>query len=136
MVSLARDWFAKGGRCEDVKSRGCCVMCDFHRVKEVDLEELKLLELGVHNVTQYWSTPAQFRKCFCVHEHSRQLFWLIPELVDEEVVPICATGHRRLCGKKKRPRMPPHSIAAGKHYGRLGGLPALANMGERMLAPV
>ena len=30
--------------------------------------------------------------------------------------------------------MPPHSIAAGKHFGRLGELPALTDMEERMLA--
>ena len=93
MVSLAREWFAKVGRCEDVKSRGCCGIRDFHQVKEVSLEDLKLLELSAHDATRYRNTPAQFRKYFCVHEHGGQLFWLIPELVDEEVVPICVSCH-------------------------------------------
>ena len=136
MVSLAREWFAKVGRCEDVKSCGCCGIRDFHQVKEVSLEDLKLLELSAHDATRYRNTPAQFRKHFCVHEHGGQLFWLIPELVDEEVVPICVSCHRQLFSKKKRPCMPPHSIAAGKHFGRLGDLPALTDMEERMLARV
>ena len=136
MVSLAGEWFAKVGRCEDVKSCGCCGIRDFHQVKEVSLEDLKLLELGAHDATRYRNTPAQFRKYFCVHEHGGQLFWLIPELVDEEVVPICVSCHRQLFSKKKRPCMPPHSIAARKHFGRLGDLPALTDMEERMLARV
>ena len=136
MVSLAREWFAKVGRCEDVKSCSCCGIRDFHQVKEVSLEDLKLLELSAHDATRYRNTPAQFRKYFCVHEHGGRLFWLIPELVDEEVVPICVSCHRQLFSKKKRPCMPPHSIAAGKHFGRLGDLPALTDMEERMLARV
>ena len=136
MMSLAREWFAKVGHCEDVKSCGCCGIRDFHQVKEVSLEDLKLLELSAHDATRYRNTPAQFRKYFCVHEHGGQLFWLIPELVDEEVVPICVSCHRQLFSKKKRPCMPPHSIAAGKHFGRLGDLPALTDMEERMLARV
>ena len=52
MVLLAQEWFAKVGRCEDVKSCGCCGMRDFHQVKEVDFGDLKLLELSVHNATQ------------------------------------------------------------------------------------
>ena len=136
MVSLAREWFAKVGRCEDVKSCGCCGIRDFHQVKEVCLEDLKLLELSAHDATRYRNTAAQFRKYFCVHEHGGQLFWLIPELVDEEVVPICVSCHRQLFSKKKRPCMPPHSIAAGKHFGRLGDLPALMDMEEHMLSRV
>ena len=120
MVSLAREWFAKVGRCEDVKSCGCCGIRDFHQVKEVCLEDLKILELSAHDATRYRNTSAQFRKYFCVHEHGGQLFWLIPELVDEEVVPICVSCHRQLFSKKKRPCMPPHSIATGKHFGRFG----------------
>ena len=136
MVSLAREWFAKVGRCEDVKSCGCCGISDFHQVKEVSLQDLKLMELSAHDATRYRNTPAQFRKYFCVHEHGGQLFWLIPELVDEELVPICVSCHRQLFSKKKRPCMPPHSIAAGKPFGRLGDLPALTDMEERMLARV
>ena len=136
MVSLAREWFAKVGRCEDVKSCGCCGIREFHQVKEFCLEDLKLLELSGHEATRYQNTPAQFRKYFCVHEHGGQLFWLIPELLDKDVVSICVSCHRQLFSKKKRPCMPPHSIAAPKHFGRLGDLPALTDMEERMLARV
>ena len=136
MVSLARECFAKVGRCEDVKSCSCCGIRDFHQVKEVSLEDLKLLELSAHDATRYRNTPAQFRKYFCVHGHGGRLFWLIIELVDEEFVPMCVSCHRQLFSKKKRPCMPPHSIAAGKHFGRLGDLPALTDMEERMLARV
>ena len=51
-------------------------------------------------------------------------------------MPICLTYHRQLFSKKKPPCMPLHSIAAGKHFGRLGGLPALTDVEERMLARV
>ena len=136
MVAVAREWFAKVGRCEDVKSCGCCDMRDFHQVKKVDLEELKLLELSMHDATRCWNTRAQIRNYFCAHEDGGQLLWLIPKLVDEEFVPICTTCHRQLCSKKKQLCMPPHSIAVGKHFGRLGGLPALKDMEERMLARV
>ena len=106
-------------------------MCDFYQVKEVDSEDLKLLEPSVHDATRYWDTPAQFRKYLGVHEHGGQLFWLIPKLVDEAVVPICVMCHRRVCCQKKRLCMPLHSIAAGKHFGRLGGLSAFDRHGGR-----
>ena len=104
--------------------------------KKVFLEDLKLLELSAHDTTRYRNTPAQFRKFFCVHEHGGQLFWLIPELVDKEGVPICVSCHRQLFSKKKRPCMPPHSIAAVKHFGRLGDLLVLTDMEECMLPRV
>ena len=99
---------------------------------------MQVLRLNEAEQQHFDTIPEPYRKYLCVYSYEGDFYWLHEELLapDKVSAPLCNRCHNSVFKQLGDPSRPQHSVAAGKHFGRLCDLPKPTWCEHQMLALV